>query len=60
VPVWHLVGADSVEAALQRAQDDAQTRELFVGLIDGPQAEVFLSGTRLTRLMQAVLALKVG
>lgn len=57
VPVVHLVGADSVEARLQQAQDDPATRDLFVGLIDGPQAEAFLDGVRLTRLMQAVVAI---
>lgn len=59
VPVLHLIGADSLEARLQQAQDDPATRELFVGLIDGPQAEAFLDGARLTRLMQAVAAIAV-
>lgn len=57
VPVVHLIGADSLEARLQQAQDEPATRELFVGLIDGPQAEAFLDGARLTRLMQAVAAI---
>jgi hypothetical protein len=57
VPVLHLIGADSLEARLQQAQDDPATRELFVGLIDGPQADAFLDGARLTRLMQAVTVL---
>lgn len=57
VPVTHLVAAGSLEARLVAAQADEALRERYAGLIDGPQAEVFLAGSRAERLMLAVEAL---
>ena len=42
---------------LDQAQDDAASREHFVGLIDGAQAEAFLGGARLERFMTALAVL---
>jgi hypothetical protein len=57
VPVCHLVASDTLEARLVRAHDDEASREHFVGLIDGAQAEAFLGGTRLERFMTALSVL---
>lgn len=54
VPVCHLVASGTLEERLMQAQDDAASRELFVGLVDGAQAEVFLGGARLERFMAAL------
>ena len=57
VPVHHLVVQDSVESRLVQAQQSETAREHFVGLVDGPHADVFLDGPRLTRFMSALQAL---
>ncbi|WP_139330718.1 SNF2-related protein [Sphaerotilus natans] len=57
VPVCHLVASDTLEERLVRAQDDEASREHFVGLIDGAQAEAFLGGARLERFMTALSVL---
>ena len=57
VPVCHLVASHTLEERLVQAQDDAASREHFVGLIDGAQAEAFLGGARLERFMTALAVL---
>ncbi|MET3602824.1 hypothetical protein ABIC99_000608 [Sphaerotilus sulfidivorans] len=57
VPVCHLVASHTLEERLVQAQDDAASREHFVGLIDGAQAEAFLGGARLERFMAALAVL---
>lgn len=57
VAVHHVLVADSLESRLVQAQQDDTAHERFVGLVDGPQADVFLDGPRLTRFLSALAAL---
>ncbi|MEX8495349.1 SNF2-related protein, partial [Sphaerotilus sp.] len=57
VAVHHLLVDDSLESRLAQAQQTDAGRDLFVGLVDGPNADVFLEGPRLTRFMRALAAL---
>lgn len=57
VAVHHVLVDDSIESRLVDAQQTEAGRECFVGLVDGPNADVFLEGPRLTRFMRALVAL---
>jgi len=57
VAVHHVLVDDSIESRLVAAQQGDAGHERFVGLVDGPNAEVFLEGPRLTRFMRALAAL---
>jgi hypothetical protein len=57
VAVHHVLVDDSIESRLVDAQQGDAGHERFVGLVDGPNADVFLEGARLTRFMHALAAL---
>ncbi|WP_338415311.1 DEAD/DEAH box helicase [uncultured Sphaerotilus sp.] len=57
VAVHHVLVDDSIESRLVDAQQTDAGRECFVGLVDGPNADVFLEGPRLTRFLRALAAL---
>lgn len=57
VEVHHVVVADSHESRLVEAHQADAGRDLFVGLVDGPHAEVFLDGPRLARFLGALALL---
>jgi hypothetical protein len=57
VAVHHVLVDDSIESRLVDAQQTEAGRECFVGLVDGPNADVFLEGPRLTRFLRALAAL---
>jgi hypothetical protein len=57
VDVRHVVLDDSIESRLVQAQQADAGHDLFVGLIDGPNADVFLEGPRLNRFMGALKVL---
>ncbi|WP_310460518.1 DEAD/DEAH box helicase [Sphaerotilus sp.] len=57
VDVRHVVLDDSIESRLVQAQQADAGHDLFVGLVDGPNADVFLEGPRLTRFMGALQVL---
>ena len=57
VDVHHVVVDDSIESRLVNAQQQDAGHARFVGLVDGPNADVFLEGPRLTRFMCALAAL---
>ncbi|WP_293999673.1 hypothetical protein, partial [Sphaerotilus sp.] len=57
VEVHHLLVDDSIESRLVDAQQADAGHDRFVGLVEGPNAEAFLEGARLTRFMDALAAL---
>lgn len=57
VAVHHVVVDDSIESRLVQAQQADAGHERFVGLVEGPHADAFLEGSRLTRFMDALAAL---
>lgn len=57
VAVHHVLVDDSIESRLVLAQQDDAGHERFVGLVEGPNADVFLEGARLARFMAALAAL---
>lgn len=57
VAVHHVLVDDSIESRLVHAQQDDAGHARFVGLVEGPNADVFLEGPRLARFMGALAAL---
>jgi hypothetical protein len=57
VAVHHLLLDESAEARLVDAQQADAGHDRFVGLVEGPNADAFLEGTRLTRFMAALAVL---
>ena len=53
---FRLSTADTATAAIKAVQGDTGHAR-FVGLVDGPNADVFLEGPRLARFMGALAAL---
>jgi hypothetical protein len=57
IEVHHVVVEDSLESRLVAAQQADTGRDRFVGLVEGPNADAFLEGQRLTRFLDALAAL---